>query len=85
MEIPAVLKKDLYATAALMGGACFVVLGQLHASDGMRLASTIVVTVCLRFMAMRYGMRLPRVKGLGGSPSELTQRRDRAATPGNGD
>jgi uncharacterized membrane protein YeiH len=75
MEVPAVLKSDFYATAALIGGTCFVMLGRLGVGDGTRLACTIAVTLSLRALAMKYGMRLPRVKSLPVSPSRLTQQR----------
>jgi uncharacterized membrane protein YeiH len=74
-EIPAVLKKDFYATAALIGSACFVFLGWLDVSIGPRFACTIIMTLCLRALAMKYRMHLPRVKPLPASPSQLTQQR----------
>jgi uncharacterized membrane protein YeiH len=75
MEIPAALKSDFYATAALLGGVCFVVLGLLGVDDSLRVAATISVTLCLRIVAMRYGISLPRVKSLPLSPSQLTKAR----------
>ena len=91
-EIPAVLKKDFYATAALIGSACFVILGWFEVSLGPRFACTITVTLCLRALAMKYRMHLPRVKSLPASPSQLTQQRKsgktfpgKEALPGNPD
>jgi uncharacterized membrane protein YeiH len=75
MEIPAALKSDFYATAALLGGVCFVLLGMLGIDDSQRIAVTIGVTLFLRTMAMRYGISLPRVKSLPLSPSQLTKAR----------
>ncbi len=75
MEIPAVLKSDFYATAALCGGVCFVFLGSLGVGDETRTAATIVVTLLLRALAMKYGLSLPKVKPLPASPSELTLER----------
>lgn len=75
MEIPAVLKSDFYATAALIGGICYVLLGHLGVGAGPRLAGTIAVTLCLRALAMKYGMRLPRIKPLSDPPSRLTRQR----------
>lgn len=79
MEIPAVLKSDFYATAALCGGACFVFLGWLGVGNSPRIACTIAVTLLLRALAMKYGLHLPRVKSLRASPSQLT--RERIAGP----
>jgi uncharacterized membrane protein YeiH len=75
VEIPAVLKHDFYATAALIGSACFMILGWFDVSMGWRLSCTIIVTLCLRALAMRYRIQLPRVKSLPASPSQLTQHR----------
>ena len=74
-EIPAVLKTDFYATAALFGGACFVAAGALGCSENIQLFCAIVATICLRIIAMKYGISLPRVKSLPASPSQLTQER----------
>jgi uncharacterized membrane protein YeiH len=75
MEIPAALKSDFYATAALLGGGCFVLLGLLGVDDSYRVAATITVTLCLRIAAMRYGISLPRVKSLPLSPSQIAKAR----------
>jgi uncharacterized membrane protein YeiH len=59
MEIPVVLRADLYAVAALAGAAIVVVGQTLHISPA--LSSCIGAAFCfgLRFMAIRYGWRLP--------------------------
>jgi len=75
LEVPAMLKTDLYATAALFGGLLYVGLGALGMPDGPRVAVTILATLVLRALAMRYALRLPRVASLRASPSELTRER----------
>ncbi|HSW64534.1 MAG TPA: trimeric intracellular cation channel family protein [Dissulfurispiraceae bacterium] len=77
-EIPAILTSDFYATAALIGGGCFVALRPLGWSPDARLACAIIVTIVLRLFAMRYGISLPKVKRLPASPSQLTQIRKAA-------
>ena len=77
MEIPAVLKSDFYATAALLGGAVFFASGSLHWQLTTRLTVTVMVTSVLRIIAMNRGTELPRVKSLPESPSHLTRRRKR--------
>jgi len=62
-EVPVVLRADLYAVAALAGAAAVVIGQMLHASSA---ASTMVgALLCfgLRFMAIRYGWRLPVAVG----------------------
>lgn len=61
-EIPTVLRADLYAVAALAGAAIVVLGDMLHMPP---LATTLlgaVVCFSLRFMAIRYGWRLPVAK-----------------------
>ncbi|MFH1717376.1 MAG: trimeric intracellular cation channel family protein [Planctomycetota bacterium] len=74
-EIPAVLRADFYATAALLGGACFVAAGRLGFSQGTQLICAIAVTFCLRVLAMKYGISLPKLHSLPASPSQLTRQR----------
>jgi uncharacterized membrane protein YeiH len=84
LEIPAMLKSDFYATAALIGGVCFVLLGHFHVGNNSRLACTMIVTLCLRILAMKFRMNLPKIKSLPDSPSQLTQQRKNQKPPGTG-
>jgi uncharacterized membrane protein YeiH len=79
MEIPAVLKTDFYATAALAGSGLYVLLGWAGLASGPRLWAAMALTLSLRCLAMKYGMRLPRVAQLPSSPSRLTRERKSAA------
>jgi uncharacterized membrane protein YeiH len=61
-EIPQVLRSDLYAVAAL-AGASVVVLGDvLDLSYGVAALAGALVCFGLRFMAIRYGWRLPNAR-----------------------
>jgi uncharacterized membrane protein YeiH len=62
-EIPVVLRADLYAVAALACAAVVVIGQMLHVSSPA--AMTIGALLCfgLRFMAIRYGWRLPVAVG----------------------
>ena len=73
VEIPAVLRVDFYATAAICGGASFVGAEYMGLSEGAGLTCCVVVTCGLRFLAMRLGISLPKIKSLPSSPSQLTQ------------
>jgi uncharacterized membrane protein YeiH len=58
-EIPTVLRKELYAVAALVGAVVVVGGSMLHvASSGAAIAGA-GVCFAIRFMAMRYGWHLP--------------------------
>jgi uncharacterized membrane protein YeiH len=62
-EVPVVLRADLYAVAALAGAAVVVIGHLLHVSSAG--ATTVGALLCfgLRFMAIRYGWRLPIAAG----------------------
>ncbi|MEM1128351.1 MAG: trimeric intracellular cation channel family protein [Bacteroidota bacterium] len=58
-EVPAVIKHDFYATAALIGGAVYLGAHHLHAPESVALWATVFVTTTLRFVAMYGKVRLP--------------------------
>jgi len=74
-EIPAILKADFYATAALAGGACLVAARWLGFSQKIQLLSAASTALVLRLAAMRFGISLPKARKLPDSPSRLTQNR----------
>lgn len=79
MEVPAILKSDFYATAALLGGLLFLGLGAAGVGIESRLTLTILVTCTLRLAAMKAGMQLPKLTCLPESPSALTRRKKKGA------
>jgi uncharacterized membrane protein YeiH len=64
-EVPVVLRADLYAVAALAGAAVVVVGGVLNVSSALAASVGAVLCFGLRFMAIRYGWRLPVARGGG--------------------
>jgi uncharacterized membrane protein YeiH len=64
-EVPVVLRADLYAVAALAGAAVVVVGGVLNLSSALAASVGAVLCFGLRFMAIRYGWRLPVASGGG--------------------
>ncbi len=68
MQIPTVLRADLYALAALAGAAIVVIGDALHINP---IATTLVGGVAcflLRYMAIRHGWHLPYAKASGSDP-----------------
>jgi len=61
-EIPQVLKSEIYATAALIGGLFFWLFGlctsEFHV---VKVAATIVITISLRLYAMYAELKLPKI------------------------
>jgi uncharacterized membrane protein YeiH len=62
-EVPVVLRADLYAVAALAGAAVVVMGPVLHVSSAAAMTVGALLCFGLRFMAIRYGWRLPVAAG----------------------
>ncbi|MFP3198333.1 MAG: trimeric intracellular cation channel family protein [Thermoproteus sp.] len=60
-EIPAVLRREIYATAAAVGGGVYMVL-YYSLGRGPALLGTTAAVVALRLASLHYGWELPRVK-----------------------
>ena len=63
-EVPAVIKKDFYATAALLGGLAFWGSTALGLSEPLAVVITAVTTTALRAFAMIKKLDLPRATRL---------------------
>ncbi|MDF7807882.1 trimeric intracellular cation channel family protein [Pontiellaceae bacterium B12219] len=72
-EIPAILTTGFYASAALLGGFMFVLLGLWELPESVRIFITIAFTLLMRALALKYKFNLPRVKSLHASPSEIAR------------
>jgi uncharacterized membrane protein YeiH len=59
MEIPTVLRTELYAVAALIGAAVVVLGRTLHLPSSLAAVAGAVLCFGLRFLAMRRGWQLP--------------------------
>ncbi len=66
MRVPAVLRSDFYATAALIGGVLFVLLARHCPSVGFYGRFTLVaaLVLLLRLIAMRFKFRLPEAHAI---------------------
>ncbi len=74
-EIPTILKKDFYATAALIGGLVFIILSKTGMNTTLVFFLTFLTTTGIRLLAMKFNIKLPAVKSLKASPSELSMQR----------
>lgn len=74
-EIPAVLRADFYASAAIAGAIFFEAARARGYSLNVQLFACIAVTLTLRLLAMRYHIGLPRVRRLPQSPSAMRSNR----------
>jgi uncharacterized membrane protein YeiH len=80
MEIPTVLRTELYAVAALLGAA-FTVGGQ-RLGMPPHVAAPLGAALCiaLRLLALRYGWHLPVARVQASSASEAREQAERART-----
>ena len=60
-EIPLVLRKEIYATAALMGGVTYVALLQLPLPNGIAECTSMAICFAIRVFAIHKGWSLPKV------------------------
>ncbi len=59
-EIPLILHREIYATAALTGASVFVILANIGLSPKINLALSALVTLSLRLAAIKWNFSLPR-------------------------
>ena len=73
-EIPLVISRDVYASAALAGGLVLFGSGKIGASPGLQMTLAVITATGLRLLAYRYGVQLPRVRALPENPTALARK-----------
>ena len=58
-QIPLILRRDIYATAAIAGIALYLLLQAFGLQRSRAFGAGMVVVVALRLLAIRWGLRLP--------------------------
>ena len=58
-QVPLILRRDLYATAAIVGVALYLVLQAFGLQRSRAFGAGMVVVVALRLLAIRWGLQLP--------------------------
>lgn len=58
-QVPVILRRDVYATAAIAGVAVYLLLQTLGVQRSQAFGAGMVVVVALRLLAIRWGLRLP--------------------------
>lgn len=66
-EVPLVLRKEIYATAAIAGATLFVVLTRFEVPGTITVPASMALIFALRIAAIRYDLNAPSVT-LGGEP-----------------
>ncbi len=65
-EVPLVFRKEVYATACIMGGVVYWAVGALGGTDIWAQMSCAVFVVVLRFLAVKYNWSFPALHGTFG-------------------
>jgi uncharacterized membrane protein YeiH len=58
-QVPLILRRDIYATAAIVGVALYLLLQAFGLQRSRAFAAGMVVVVALRLLAIRWGLQLP--------------------------
>lgn len=60
-EIPAIFRKEIYATPCILGGFTYFALGQLPFDDTYDFSISIAVIIAVRLLALKFGISLPNI------------------------
>lgn len=58
-EIPVIFRKEIYATASIAGGICFMILYQLNTPMNIIYISTTLLIIVIRLIVVKYQISLP--------------------------
>lgn len=58
-KVPVIFHKEIYATASIAGGLCYLILYKLGANLDLIYLSTACFIIILRLLVVRYSIRLP--------------------------
>ena len=58
-QVPLILRRDIYATAAIVGVAIYLLLQAFGLQRSRAFGAGVVVVVALRLLAIRWGLQLP--------------------------
>jgi len=60
-EIPVIFRKEIYATACILGGASYFLFMLFPISDNYAYVAAIFVVIVLRLIAVKFDVRLPNI------------------------
>jgi len=58
-DIPLIFRKEIYATACVVGGVLYLILRRFHLEPNTILLLTIVFIILIRLICIRYKLSLP--------------------------
>ncbi|MBT8282722.1 MAG: trimeric intracellular cation channel family protein [Muriicola sp.] len=60
-EIPVIFRKEIYATACILGGGSYFLLTRLPIIDEYSFVASIIVVIGIRLLAVKYKIALPNI------------------------
>nr|WP_294895180.1 trimeric intracellular cation channel family protein [uncultured Pedobacter sp.] len=60
-NIPLIFRKEIYATACILGGLVFLILRNFGIDDAVVKVTSVVVVFLIRIIAVKYKLSLPRI------------------------
>ncbi|MEM9362280.1 MAG: trimeric intracellular cation channel family protein [Bacteroidota bacterium] len=60
-EIPVIFRKEIYATACILGGTLYFVINRLGVPEQYAYITGIVAVIIMRILAVRFSIRLPNI------------------------
>jgi uncharacterized membrane protein YeiH len=61
-QVPLILRREIYATAAVAGVAAYIVLRALDVPATAAMGAGMIVVVALRLLAIRWDLHLPAIR-----------------------
>ena len=60
-EIPVIFRKEIYATACILGGAAYFLMLGLMIPEGFAYVGGILLVISIRLLAVHYHISLPNI------------------------
>lgn len=60
-EIPVIFRKEIYATACILGGVSYFLFNKLPIASNYAFMISILVVIILRILAVKFNIRLPNI------------------------
>lgn len=61
-QVPLIFKKEIYASACLLGGLVYLGTNYIGASDWVQFFATVLTVISIRLLAVKYHLQLPKIK-----------------------
>ncbi len=61
-QVPLIFKKEIYASACLLGGVVYLLHHFFHSPENIKAISTVGVVILIRLVSVKYNLQLPRIE-----------------------